>query len=90
MDVTDDQGARSRSTPVMQLVRSVQVGALSPFTRLGEYMQRRSHSPDDDDLDTGLRPLSLPPDGDAAWKKAVVLIGVLCALGLAIIALIGR
>jgi hypothetical protein len=53
-------------------------------------MQRRSHSPDDDDLDTGLRPLSLPPDGDAGWKKAVVLIGVLCALGLAIIALIGR
>jgi hypothetical protein len=43
----------------------------------------------DDDVDTGLRPLSLPPDEEPEWMKTLGVIGLLGALGLALIAFVG-
>lgn len=42
------------------------------------------------DLDTGLRPLSSPRDDDRVWIKALMVVGLMFAFGVALITAIGR
>jgi hypothetical protein len=58
----------------------------------GSWWRRRpTEAPDLDDVDTGLRPLSpLPHHVESIWAKPLGLIGATVALGLALIAMIGR
>jgi hypothetical protein len=51
-------------------------------------MTKRAISLGDDDIDTGLRPLSLPPDEETGWLKTLGVIGLVGALGFALIAFV--
>jgi hypothetical protein len=49
----------------------------------------KTHSMPNDGADTGLRPLSVPPDEEPEWMKTLGVIGLVGALGFALVAFVG-